>query len=427
MNILIIGSGGREHTLAWKIRQSSLCDKLFVAPGNAGTASLATNIPVEVEDFDGLKKYVLEEKIELIIVGPEAPLVAGIREFFEQDEQLGNIHLIGPGKEGAKLEGSKDFSKAFMKRHKIPTATAKTFTKETLEKAKCYIDEISSPIVLKADGLAAGKGVLICQSNAEAQTAMEEMLVEEKFGKASQKVLVEEFLEGTELSVFVLTDGKDYVILPEAKDYKRIGEGDTGLNTGGMGAVSPVRIADKDFMQMVEDRVVKRTIAGLQQDGIPFQGFLFIGLMKVKGEPYVIEYNVRLGDPETQVVIPRIQNDLAELFLATAEGKLSEQHIRTSPQAASTVVMVAGGYPESYEKGNAISGLPEEMAEDTFVFHAGTREQNGEVLTNGGRVLAVTGLADSLKEALGKSYEQVEKISWKNSNYRRDIGQDVML
>lgn len=427
MNILIIGSGGREHTLAWKIKQSPLCDKLFVAPGNAGTASLATNIGVDDEDFEGLKKHALQEKIELVIVGPEAPLVAGIREFFEQDEQLKHIYLIGPGREGAQLEGSKDFSKSFMKRHKIPTAAAKTFTKETLEKAKCYIDELSSPIVLKADGLAAGKGVLICQSNEEAQLSLEEMLVEEKFGKASQKVLVEEFLEGTELSVFVLTDGKDYVILPEAKDYKRIGEGDTGLNTGGMGAVSPVRIADKDFMQMVEDRVVKRTIAGLQQDGIPFQGFLFIGLMKVKGEPYVIEYNVRLGDPETQVVIPRIQNDLAELFLATAEGRLSEQEIRTSPKAASTVVMVAGGYPESYEKGNPISGLAGQTGEDTFVFHAGTREQEGSVLTNGGRVLAVTGLADSLKEAVSKSYARLEKISWKNSYYRRDIGQDVML
>lgn len=427
MNILIIGSGGREHTLAWKIKQSPLCDKLFVAPGNAGTASLATNLPVDVEDFNGLKNHVLEEKIGLVIVGPEAPLVAGIREFFEQDEQLKGVHLIGPGREGAKLEGSKDFSKTFMKRHQIPTAGAKTFTRETLEKAKCYIDEISSPIVLKADGLAAGKGVLICQSTAEAQAALEEMLVEEKFGQASQKVLVEEFLEGTELSVFVLTDGKDYVILPEAKDYKRIGEGDTGLNTGGMGAVSPVRIADQDFMQMVEDRVVKRTIAGLQQDRIPFQGFLFIGLMKVQGEPYVIEYNVRLGDPETQVVIPRIENDLAELFLATAEGKLSEQQIRTSPKAASTVVMVAGGYPDSYEKGDEISGLPQQMENDTFVFHAGTREQDGKVLTNGGRVLAVTGLADSLKEALDKSYSQLKKISWKNSYFRRDIGQDVML
>lgn len=427
MNILIIGSGGREHTLAWKMGQSPLCDKLFVAPGNAGTATIATNLAVGVEDFEGLKKHILAEEIKMVVVGPEVPLVAGIRDFFEQDEQLKNIHLIGPGKEGAQLEGSKDFSKAFMKRHKIPTGAAKTFTRDSLEKAKSYIDELPTPIVLKADGLAAGKGVLICQSNEEAHIALEEMLVDEKFGQASQKVLIEEYLDGTELSVFVLTDGKDYVILPEAKDYKRIGEGDTGLNTGGMGAVSPVRIADKDFMQMVEDRVVKRTIAGLQQDKIPFQGFLFIGLMKIKGEPYVIEYNVRLGDPETQVVIPRIENDLTALFLATAEGRLSEESIQTRSQAAATVVMVAGGYPEAYDKGEPISGLQEPLAEGTFVFHAGTREQQGKVLSNGGRVLTVTGMADTLKEALDKAYQHLEKISWKDHNYRRDIGQDVML
>lgn len=427
MNILIIGSGGREHTLAWKMKQSPLCDKLFIAPGNAGTASVATNLPVSAEDFQGIKKHVLEQKIELVVVGPEVPLVAGIRDFFEQDDQLKNIHLIGPGKTGAQLEGSKDFSKTFMVRHNIPTGRAKTFTRESLEKGLCYIDELPAPIVLKADGLAAGKGVLICQSRSEAKNALEEMLVKKKFGEASEKVLIEEFLDGTELSVFVLTDGKDYLILPEAKDYKRIGEKDTGLNTGGMGAVSPVRIADKDFMQMVEDRVVKRTIAGLQQDKIPFQGFLFIGLMKIKGEPYVIEYNVRLGDPETQVVVPRIKNDLVDIFLATAQGRLNEKTIEILPQAASTVVMVAGGYPEEYKKGDAISGIPDQAPEGTFVFHAGTREENGQVVTNGGRVLAITGVADSLKEALEKSYHQAEKINWKGSYYRRDIGQDVML
>jgi phosphoribosylamine--glycine ligase len=427
MNILIIGAGGREHTLAWKIKQSPLCDQLFVAPGNAGTATLATNLPVGTEDFEGLKKSVLEHQIALVIVGPEAPLVAGIREFFENDAQLKNILLIGPGKKGAQLEGSKDFSKAFMVRHQIPTAKSKTFTRETLEEAKRYVEEMTTPIVLKADGLAAGKGVLICQSIGEAQQALEEMLENEKFGKASEKVLVEEFLDGTELSVFVLTDSKDYLILPEAKDYKRIGEADTGLNTGGMGAVSPVRIADKDFMQMVEDRVVKRTIAGLKQEEIPYQGFLFIGLMKVKGEPQVIEYNVRLGDPETQVIIPRIQNDLLDLFLATAKGVLNKKQVEVSAQAAATVVMVAGGYPGEYEKGNEISGLPAGNKEGVFVFQAGTREENGKILTNGGRVMAVTGIAETLKEALDKSYAQADNIDWKDKYFRRDIGKDVML
>lgn len=427
MNILIVGSGGREHTLAWKMKQSPLCDKIFIAPGNAGTARIATNLPVGTEDFEGLKKHVLEQNIEMVVVGPEAPLVAGIREYFEQDNELKDVYLIGPGKIGARLEGSKDFSKAFMVRHHIPTGRAKTFTKETLDKGLRYLDELPSPIVLKADGLAAGKGVLICQSHSEAKIALEEMLVQKKFGEASEKVLIEEYLDGTELSVFVLTDGNDYLILPEAKDYKRIGEKDTGLNTGGMGAVSPVRIADKDFMQMVEDRVVKRTITGLQQDKIPFQGFLFIGLMKVKGEPFVIEYNVRLGDPETQVVVPRIKNDLTDIFLATAQGRLKEKRIEIIPEAASTVVMVAGGYPEDYEKGDVISGLPDNTPDGTFVFHAGTKEENGKVVTNGGRVLAVTGVAESLKEALEKSYSQAEKISWKGSYYRHDIGQDVML
>lgn len=427
MNILIIGSGGREHTLAWKISQSQLCKQLFVAPGNAGTALTAKNLPLDPLDFEGIKNQVIEKNIELLIVGPEAPLVAGIRDFFEGDEQLQHVHLIGPGREGAQLEGSKDFSKAFMLRHQIPTARAKTFTKETLEEGLRYLNDLPTPIVLKADGLAAGKGVLICQETEEAKEALQEMLMQDKFGEAGKKVLIEEYLDGTELSVFVLTDGKDYLILPEAKDYKRIGEKDTGLNTGGMGAVSPVHIADKDFMQMVEDRVVKRTIAGLQQEKIPFMGFLFIGLMKVKGEPFVIEYNVRLGDPETEVVVPRIENDLVDLFLATSKGLLHKKKLHTLQRAATTVVMVAGGYPEAYEKGHPVSGLSGEETEDTYIFHAGTAEKDGQLVTNGGRVLAITGLGDSLKEALEKSYQQAEKIDWKDRYYRRDIGQDVIL
>lgn len=427
MNILIVGSGGREHTLAWKIKQSPLCDQLFLAPGNAGTASLATNLAVAAEDFEGLKKQVIEHRIELVIVGPEAPLVAGIREFFENDAQLKNVMLIGPGREGARLEGSKDFSKSFMLRHQVPTAQSRTFSRQSLTEALSYVEEMTLPIVLKADGLAAGKGVLICQDVAAAKEALEDMLENKKFGAASEKVLIEEFLNGTELSVFVLTDGNDYLILPEAKDYKRIGEGDSGLNTGGMGAVSPVRIADKDFMEMVEDRVVKRTITGLKQEGIPYQGFLFIGLMKVKGEPFVIEYNVRMGDPETQVVVPRIKNDLVDLFVATAKGELNKKRLEVSSQAASTVVMVAGGYPEDYAKGNEISGLPADSGEETFVFHAGTREDNGRIFTNGGRVLAITGIAETLKEALTKSYAQADKINWEGKYFRRDIGKDVML
>lgn len=427
MNILIIGSGGREHTLAWKIKQSPLCDQLFLAPGNAGTAALATNLAVAAEDFERLKQQVLEHQIELVIVGPEAPLVAGIREFFENDAQLKNVMLIGPGREGARLEGSKDFSKSFMLRHQIPTARSRTFSRESLTEALAYVEEMTLPIVLKADGLAAGKGVLICQDIEAAKEALEDMLENKKFGEASEKVLIEEFLDGTELSVFVLTDGNNYLILPEAKDYKRIGEGDTGLNTGGMGAVSPVRIADKDFMEMVENRVVKRTITGLKQEGIPYQGFLFIGLMKVKGEPFVIEYNVRMGDPETQVVVPRIKNDLVDLFVATAKGELDKKQLEVSSQAASTVVMVSGGYPEDYAKGNEISGLPADSDEETFVFHAGTREENGRIVTNGGRVLAITGIAETLKEALTKSYAQADQINWKDKYFRRDIGKDVML
>jgi phosphoribosylamine--glycine ligase len=424
MNILILGSGGREHAFAWKLAQSPRCSQLFVAPGNAGTSKLATNLPINLSDFDQLKDVVLAHQINMVVVGPEAPLVEGIRDFFEQDIELKNITLIGPGAKGAELEGSKDFSKAFMKRHHIPTAKSRTFTKESIKEAEQYLDQLSLPVVLKADGLAAGKGVLICYNDREAKRGLHSMLVDGQFGAAGEKVLIEEFLDGTELSVFVLTDGKDYVILPEAKDYKRIGENHTGLNTGGMGAVSPVFIADSDFMHKVEDRVVKRTIAGLKQDEIPYQGFLFIGLMKVKGEPYVIEYNVRMGDPETQVVLPRIENDLVELFDAVGKQKLSSQKLRVKPESAATVVMAAGGYPETYAKGDKISGL--EDTPGSLVFQAGTKEQDGNIVTNGGRVLAVTGMGTGLREALKQAYTGVEKLSWNEAYYRRDIGQDVL-
>jgi phosphoribosylamine---glycine ligase len=426
MNILTLGSGGREHAFAWKLRQSPLCSQLFVAPGNAGTAQLAQNLPLNPEDFKAIKEAVLQHQIELVVVGPEAPLVGGIRDFFEGDSALRHIALIGPGRLGAQLEGSKDFSKAFMLRHRIPTAAARTFTKEYLPEGLAYLKDEPMPIVLKADGLAAGKGVIICQTEEEARQAMEQMLVEDKFGAAGAKVLVEQFLDGTELSVFVLTDGKDYLILPEAKDYKRIGDGDSGPNTGGMGAVSPVSIADKSFMDKVEEQVVKRTIAGLQQDGIPFQGFLFIGLMKVKGEPFVIEYNVRMGDPETQAVLPRMGNDLAEVFMATAQGRLSAIQMQTLPGATATVVMAAGGYPDAYAKGHAITGLTPPV-EGAYVFHAGTLTQGNQVVSNGGRVLAVTGQGPTLQAALEKAYAQVEQISWEKSYYRRDIGQDVLV
>jgi phosphoribosylamine---glycine ligase len=426
MNILILGSGGREHAFAWKLRQSPLCSQLFVAPGNAGTAQLAQNLPLNPEDFEAVKEAVLQHRIELVVVGPEAPLVGGIRDFFEGDSALNGIALIGPGRLGAQLEGSKDFSKAFMLRHRIPTAAARTFTKEYLSEGLAYLKDEPMPIVLKADGLAAGKGVIICQTEEEARQAMEQMLVEDKFGTAGAKVLVEQFLDGIELSVFVLTDGKDYLILPEAKDYKRIGEGDSGPNTGGMGAVSPVSIADKTFMDKVEEQVVKRTIAGLQQDGIPFQGFLFIGLMKVNGEPFVIEYNVRMGDPETQAVLPRMGNDLAEVFMATAQGRLSAIQMQTLPGATATVVMAAGGYPDAYDKGHAITGLTPPV-EGAYVFHAGTLAQGNQVVSNGGRVLAVTGQGPTLQAALEKAYAQVEQIRWEKSYYRRDIGQDVLV
>lgn len=424
MNILIIGNGGREHALTWKIRQSPLCDQLYVAPGNAGTSSIAQNVSIAADDFFQLGSFCKENKIELMVVGPEAPLVKGIRDYFESDPWLKDVLIVGPGKNGAQLEGSKDFSKQFMLRNNIPTAKAKTFTASDIDQAFDYISTCKPPIVLKADGLAAGKGVVISLSQAEAKGVIKEMLVNKKFGEASSKVLIEEFLNGIELSVFVLTDGKDYVILPEAKDYKRIGDGDTGPNTGGMGAVSPVVFATPDFMKKVEEQVVKPTIAGLNREAIDYKGFIFIGLMNVGGNPYVIEYNVRMGDPETQAVMPRIKNDLVELLLATARGELKNKKIEIDPDYAVTVVMVSEGYPGSYEKGKGIGGLDQQN--NSMVFHAGTATKSGAVVTDGGRVLAVTAKAGSLKEAREMAYSQVGGIHWDGMYFRKDIGVDLL-
>jgi len=425
MNILVIGSGGREHTIAWKLTQSTKCKKLYVAPGNAGTETIAQNVGIGVDDFEGIKNLILEKKISLVIVGPEAPLVDGIRSYLLNDDRLKNLKIIGPGTEGAMLEGSKDYAKEFMVKHGIPTADSKTFTKETLSQAKEYLKTVKMPIVLKADGLAAGKGVIICQNLKEATSTIDKMLAQRMFGAASEAVVIEEFLSGIELSVFVLTDGKSYKILPEAKDYKPIGENNTGPNTGGMGSVSPVNFAQGDFLKKVEERVIIPTVNGLKFDNIDYQGFIFIGLMNVKGDPFVIEYNVRMGDPETEVVMPRIKTDLVDLMVATADGNLDEIKLDIDDKTAATVVMVAGGYPESYEKGKVISGLDKEGA-NSIVFHAGTKKLNDQVVSNGGRVLAVTGLGKNMQEALDQSYDLVEKIHWDNVYFRKDIGHDLM-
>ena len=424
MNILLIGSGGREHALAWKLKKSKGCKNLYVAPGNAGTNNIAENIPVAVDDFEAIGKVIEDKKINLLIVGPEDPLVKGIRDYFETYPQFKDLLIVGPGKAGAALEGSKDFSKQFMQRHNIPTAKYATFTKNELQEGIEYVKKMTPPIVLKADGLAAGKGVIILEDTEEAIATLKEMIVEEKFGTASQKVVIEEFLSGIELSVFVLTDGTNYKILPEAKDYKRIGEGDTGPNTGGMGAISPVYFADNDFMQKVEEKVIKRTIDGLKKDGIPYCGFIFIGLMNVKGEPLVIEYNVRMGDPETEAVIPRIKNDLVELLSATASGNLNAQQLEISDEYAATVVLVSGGYPGNYPKGKIISGL--KNTQSALVFHAGTLLKDENVLTNGGRVLAVTGLGSNMEKAMENAYKAVDNIYWDGKNYRKDIGMDLL-
>ena len=424
MNILLLGSGGREHAFAWKMIQSPLCDTLFVAPGNAGTAQIAKNIDISATDFEAIKALVIKENIEMIVVGPEDPLVKGIYDFFLNDEDLKNIPVIGPSKLGATLEGSKEFAKEFLMKHRIPTAAYDSFTAETVEKGCKFLETLQPPYVLKADGLAAGKGVLIIQDLAEAQEELRNMLVGQKFGSASSKVVIEEFLDGIELSCFVLTDGKSYKILPTAKDYKRIGEGDTGLNTGGMGAVSPVPYVDAVLMEKIETRIVKPTIEGFQKDGIAYKGFVFIGLINVNNEPIVIEYNVRMGDPETEVVVPRLKSDLVELFLAVANEKLDEFNLEVDERSATTVMIVSGGYPEDFEKGKIISGL--ESVTDSIVFHAGTKLDNGNVVSNGGRVMAITSYGDNFQEALDKSYQNVNKLHFDKMNFRTDIGFDLI-
>ena len=423
MHVLILGSGGREHTLAWKLAESPQLTQLFIAPGNAGTAKLGTNIPIGVSDFQAIKEAVLQYQIKLLIVGPEVPLVEGIHDFFNKDSELKHVGVIGPKKQGAQLEGSKEFAKEFMIRHKIPTAKYRSFTKETLEKGYQFLEELTPPYVLKADGLAAGKGVLIIHSIDKAKRELKEMLTNQKFGEASQTVVIEEYLDGIEMSCFALTDGKDYVVLPNAKDYKRIGEGDTGLNTGGMGAVSPVPFADKKLLAVIEKTIIKPSIIGLEKDNIDFLGFLFFGLMIVDSKPLVIEYNVRMGDPETEVVVPRIQSDLLELFIATTTGTLSNYQLEINPQSAATVMAVSGGYPEKYENGKAITGI--DKVTDSFVFHAGTKVDADKIISNGGRVLALTSFGKDFKEALKKSYASLKKISFDAMNYRKDIGFDL--
>ncbi|MBT8253747.1 MAG: phosphoribosylamine--glycine ligase [Flavobacteriaceae bacterium] len=423
MNVLILGSGGREHTFAWKIAQSPLCNTLYVAPGNSGTQAIATNIPLKLNDFEAIKKTILDRGIDMLVVGPEDPLVNGIHDFVKNDPQLKSVAVIGPRKKAAQLEGSKEFAKAFMMRHNIPTAAYESFTANDLEKGFAFLETLKPPYVLKADGLAAGKGVLILENLATAKDELKQMLVGSKFGEASRKVVIEEFLDGIELSCFVLTDGTDYKILPYAKDYKRIGEGDTGLNTGGMGAVSPVPFADDTFLTKVENQIVKPTVAGLQKDNLPYKGFIFIGLIRVEDEPLVIEYNVRMGDPETEVVLPRLKNDLIELFKAVEDGTLNEIDIEIDERAVTTVMLVSGGYPESYEKGKEIKGL--DQVKDSIVFHAGALVKNNVVCTSGGRVLAISSYGESHIEALKKSYHSIASIRFDNMYYRTDIGFDL--
>jgi len=423
MTILILGSGGREHTFAWKIAQSPLCDKIFVAPGNSGTAQIATNVNIKVTDFEAIKTLVLEQDITMVVVGPEDPLVQGIHDFFLNDNQIKHVAIIGPQKAAAELEGSKEFAKEFLFRHNIPTAAYQSFDANSVEQGYKFLETLHPPYVLKADGLAAGKGVLILNDLEEAKTELKNMLVDAKFGSASSKVVIEEFLDGIELSCFVITDGKHYKILPTAKDYKRIGEGDTGLNTGGMGAISPVPFATDDFLNKIEERIVKPTIIGLQKDNLPYKGFVFIGIIKVGDDPKVIEYNVRMGDPETEVVLPRLKTDLVEIFKAISEEQLNDIHIEIDDRAATTVMLVSGGYPEAYEKGKEITGL--NHIEDSIPFHAGAIISDGKVVTSGGRVMAITSYGDTYKEAIKKSYHNIEKLHFDKMNYRKDIGFDL--
>ncbi|MCO5947460.1 phosphoribosylamine--glycine ligase [Mucilaginibacter flavidus] len=424
MNILLLGSGGRESAFAWKIAQSNKCSKLFIAPGNAGTGQYGTNIDIKVNDFEGIKQAVLANSINMVLVGPEEPLVKGIHDFFLADEQLRSVPVIGPQREGAQLEGSKDFSKQFMVRHNIPAAASRTFTRDTMQEGFDYLPTIGLPIVLKADGLAAGKGVLICLTVQEAQQELIEMLTEAKFGEASSKVVVEQFLQGIELSVFVLSDGNNYKVLPSAKDYKRIGEGDTGLNTGGMGSVSPVPFASDEFLQKVEQRVIIPTIEGLKQEGIPYKGFIFIGLMNCGGDPYMIEYNCRMGDPETESVMMRLESDFVDLLQGVAEGNLDERELKISDKVAATVVMVAGGYPGEYLKNKTITGI--ENVRGSQVFHAGTYMDGDDIKTSGGRVLAITSLQDNMFNALQQATADASRIYYDGMYFRKDIGFDLL-
>jgi phosphoribosylamine---glycine ligase len=421
MKILLLGSGGREHAIAWKLKQSPRCEQLFIAPGNAGTALCGENLPFSAVDFDKITQFCIDSKIDMVIVGPEDPLVKGIVDHLSSFPGLENLLVIGPAKQAAQLEGSKAFAKAFMKKYKIPTAAYGEFTKANLQEGITYIKKQNLPVVLKADGLAAGKGVLICNSHLEAVAEFELMIEHAKFGAASSKVVVEEFLDGIELSVFVLTDGENYVMLPEAKDYKRIGEGDKGLNTGGMGAISPVPFADEKFMKKVKERIIDTTIIGLKEENFDYKGFVFFGLIKVKDQPLVIEYNCRLGDPETEVVIPRIQNDLVDLLEATAKGQLKESRIQQDPRFAVTIMAVSGGYPGAYETGFPVSGLDATTEKDSIVFHAGTKAGD-DVVTSGGRVLCVTSLSNDLQSAVIQSKKALEKISFEGMYYRKDIG-----
>ncbi|MAR40572.1 MAG: phosphoribosylamine--glycine ligase [Flammeovirgaceae bacterium] len=423
MNILVLGSGGREHAISWKISQSEKCSNLYIAPGNAGTGLVGNNLSVNINDFKEVKLNVIEKSIDLVIVGPEEPLVRGIVDFFKSDDELKHVKVFGPSFKGAKLEGSKDFSKEFMFRNNIPCAKSKTFNKNNLSEGISFLEKINPPYVLKADGLAAGKGVLILDDLEEAKSELSKMILDDKFGDASKNVLIEEYLDGIEVSVFAITDGYNYIILPEAKDYKRIGEGDTGLNTGGMGAVSPVDFADKEFMKKVEDTVIRRTVDGIKKEKLDYRGFIFAGLMNVNGEPYVIEYNVRMGDPETQVVIPRIKNDLLNIFIKCLDEKINEVELDIENNFTTTVILAADGYPELYKKGDDIRNLEE--FSNSKIFHAGTKKENNRILSNGGRVIACTGYGESLEDALKNSYKLADNISWDNKYFRKDIGEDL--